>query len=131
MFLLKEFKPTRNGMELNAVEAEDLLNFSGFGGWNGFDGRLRGDLLNDKGLPIVKEDPKTWDKQTIMMGRGFNLRIDNIDVCQGFANCKFYLIRVNPAFAYLRIEKQNKTLDIDLNSSFETTENFIKSRDKK
>ena len=35
MFLLKEFQPARNGMELNAVEAEDLLNFSGFGGWNG------------------------------------------------------------------------------------------------
>lgn len=131
MFLLKEFKPARNGLELNAVEAEDLLNFSGFGGPNGYDGRLRGTLLNDKGLPIVKEDPKKWEKHTIMVGRGFNLRIDNIDVCQGFTNCKFYLMRVNPAFAYLRIEKQNKTLDIDLNSSFETTENFIKSRDRK
>lgn len=132
MFLLKEFKPARNGMELNAVEAEDLLNFFGFGGWNGYATRVRGDLLNDKGEPIVKsENTSKWEKHTIMMGWGFNLRIDNVDVQQGFAKCKFYLTKTSPSMTYLRIESQGKTLDIDLNQTYEAAENFIKSRDRK
>lgn len=70
-------------------------------------------------------------KHTIMMGWRFNFRIDNVDVQQGFAECKFYLTKANPYMAYLRIESQGKTLDTDLNQTYEAAENFIKSRDRK
>ena len=139
MIIFKEFKAASDGLELNAVEAEDLLNFCGFGGWNGLVSSVRGNLKNDKNSAINK-DPSKWEKHTLWMGWGFNFRVDNVDVRNGFAKCKFFLKKVNPAFACLRIvddtsnypgREKGSYLDIDLKNTFETAENFIKSRNRK